>query len=98
MSIDHPLSTNEKVLMLQKWRQLAFSKNPKLLKDTKGQSWIVSIIDNSNSPYNSYRNQPDKINFSWVEIESTDSVIIYGDGDEVERCGGASSLWKSTTE
>lgn len=97
MSIRQPLSTNEKILMLQKWRQFVFSKNPKLLKDTKGQSWIVSIIDNSNSPYNSYQNQPDKITFSWVEIESTDNIIIYGSGEEVERCGGASSLWKSTT-
>ena len=78
--------------MLKQWRAFAYSKKPKLLKDTKGQSWIVSITDSSNSPFNSYHNQPDKISFTWVEIESTDSVVIYGDGDEVNRCGGPSSV------
>ena len=41
MSRLRPLSTNESINMLQKWRQFVFSKNPKLLKDIKGQSWIV---------------------------------------------------------
>ena len=37
-SISLPLSTNEKIYMLNKWRALVYSKNPKLLKDNKGQS------------------------------------------------------------
>ena len=37
-SIVAPLSTNEKALMLSKWRSFVKSKNPKLLKDMKGQS------------------------------------------------------------
>lgn len=76
----NPLSTNEKIEMLKQWRKLVNSKNPKLLKDIKGQSWIVQIMGSSNKPQNFYQNQPDTISFQWKEIGSTDNVIIYGDG------------------
>jgi len=33
-----PLSTNEKIKMLQQWRNIVYSKNPKLLRDIKGQA------------------------------------------------------------
>lgn len=36
-----PLSTNEKAEMLLQWRRFMASRNPKLLRDIKGQSWIV---------------------------------------------------------
>ena len=71
----HPTS-NEKVDMLKKWRQLVFSKNPKLLKDRKGQSFIVTITNSSNKPFDNVRNQPDTISFSWSEIQSLDDVTI----------------------
>ena len=71
----HPTS-NEKVDMLKKWRQLVYSKNPKLLKDRKGQSFIVTITNSSNKPYDNVKNQPDTISFSWSEIQSLEGVTI----------------------
>lgn len=75
----NPLSTNEKVLMLERWRKLVASKNPKLLKDSKGQSWIVHIVSSTNSPKVGYYKQPETINFSWKQVESTEGVLIYNE-------------------
>jgi len=97
-SINKPLTVNEKTLMLKKWRALVASKNPKLLKDSKGQSWIVQIFGGSNTPNNGVKNQPDSISFSWKEIGSTDNVVIYGDGDNINRTGGCNSKWIPTEE
>lgn len=73
----YPLSTNEKVLMLKRWREMVSSKNPKLLKDSKGQSWIVHITSSTNTPKVTYYNQPETISFSWKQVESTEGVLIY---------------------
>ena len=86
-SIKTPLSTNEKVRMLEKWRKIVYSKNPKLLKDIKGQSWIVQIFSGSNTTNNFYRNQPDTISFSWKQIEDPENCIIYGSGEKIEKTG-----------
>ena len=75
-----PLSTNEKIRMLEQWRNMAFSKNPKLLKDNKGQSWIVQIFSSSNTPYSKFIDQPDTINFSWKEIKSVgNNTLIWSE-------------------
>lgn len=73
-----PLSTNEKAKMLAQWRAFVSSKNPKLLRDMKGQSWIVQIFSSSNTPKNSYRNQPDTISFSWKQIADPRKCTIVG--------------------
>ena len=93
-AIRQPLSTNERIKMLNQWRSIAYSKNPKLLKDMKGQSWIVQIFSNSNTPHTNYHNQPDKISFSWKQIESVDNCIIYGEGDSIPSPGGCTSIWE----
>lgn len=95
-SIEKPLSTNDKIYMLQKWRELASSKNPKLLKDIKGQSWIVQIMENSNTPHNTYKNQPDIISFSWKQIEDVENVVIYGDdyNNALYYKGKYGSVWE----
>lgn len=92
-TIRTPLSTNDKIFMLKEWRKIAFSPNPKLLKDIKGQSWIVQIISNSNTPQNFYKNQPDTISFSWKQIDSTDNVVITGDGSSSPTPGQIDSIW-----
>ena len=97
-SIYEPLTTNEKVAMLRQWRKIAFSPNPKLLKDIKGQIWIVQITSNSNSPQNFYKNQPDTISFSWKEIDSTDKVTIIGAGYELPKTGDCDSVWTPSDE
>lgn len=93
-SIRTPLSTNEKAYMLKQWRKIAFSPNPKLLKDIKGQSWIVQIVSNNNTPKNFYANEPDTISFSWRQIDDTDNVIIIGDGGKLPDTGEYGSTWK----
>lgn len=72
-----PLSTNEKVKMLKQWHSFVSSNNPKLLKDIKGQSWIVQIMSSGNTTENFYNSTPDTINFQWKQIEDTKNVIIY---------------------
>lgn len=70
------ISSNDKVDMLRAWRKLVHSGNPKLLKDRKGQSFIVAITDSSNKPNDNVAYQPDVISFSWVQIGSTEDVQI----------------------
>lgn len=90
-----PLSTNEKAKMLKQWRAFVGSKNPKLLRDIKGQSWIVQIMGSSNTPKNFYLNQPDTISFQWKQVEDTSNVVIYSrieDTDEQSAAKG-SDTW-----
>lgn len=72
------LTTNQKVAMLQEWRKIVASKNPKLIKDRKGQAFIVQVTSGSNKPTDNIGYQPDKINFSWTQIASLDDTIITG--------------------
>lgn len=92
-SIAQPLHTNERVALLNQWRKLVYSRNPKLLRDQKGQAWIVQILSSSNTPYNSVLNQPDSIHFAWKEIESTDNIMIYGDGDPIDQDYNKNISW-----
>ena len=70
------ISSNEKVDMLLAWRKLVHSGNPKLLKDRKGQSFLVLITENSNKTNDSCHLQPDTISFNWVQIGTLDDVQI----------------------
>ena len=74
-----PLTTNDKAAMLKAWRAMIYSKNPKLLRDSKGESWIVQTISGSNTPNNNVYNYPDTISFSWKQIGTTETSIIYCD-------------------
>lgn len=62
------LTSNEAVDMLDKWRDVCYSGNPKLLKDQKGQTFIVQITDPSNTTNESWEKMPEEISFSWIEI------------------------------
>lgn len=80
-------TSNEKVDMLNAWRQIAFSGNPKLLKDTKGQKFLIQITQSSNSTQETWgAKRPETISFSWVEIGSLEGVTITGEieGDIIE--------------
>lgn len=93
LSYDHPLSSNAKMDMLEQWRRLVLSRNPKLLKDRKGQAWIVQVLSDTNTPQESYTGLPDKISFSWKQIAAVnDSVSITGPGDELPQ-DGSSDVW-----
>lgn len=71
------LTSNEAVDMLDKWRDVCYSGNPKLLKDQKGQTFIIQITDPSNTTNESWEKMPEEISFSWIEIaDAKDYRII----------------------
>ena len=71
------LTSNEAVDMLDKWREVCYSGNPKLLKDQKGQTFIIQITDPSNTTNESWEKMPEEISFSWIEIaDAKDCRII----------------------
>ena len=74
-----PLSSNERATMAQQWNDFCYSKNPKLLKDIKGRSWIVQLVSNSVTPQNFVYHTPESISFEWRQIDTLDNVIIYGE-------------------
>lgn len=70
------LTSNQAIDMLEAWRKVAFSGNPKLIKDRKGQKFIVQITSSSNTPQDAWQKKPDSITFNWVQIQGMDDVII----------------------
>jgi hypothetical protein len=41
MPFSDQLTSNQKVDMLEAWRKICYSGNPKLLKDSKGQKFLI---------------------------------------------------------
>lgn len=70
------LTSNEAVDMLDKWRDVCYSGNPKLLKDQKGQTFIVQITDPSNTTNESWEKMPEEISFSWIEVANAKDCRI----------------------
>lgn len=89
-----PLSTNEKAFMVEKWREFVASGTPKLLRDAKGQSWIVQIMDGSTTTNEAISIRPDTINFSWRQIADTNDVIIYAMQDQTDSDEVCSDEWQ----
>ena len=74
-----PLTTsNKSIAMLKAWRKFVASKNPKLLKDRKGNKYIVQLTSVSDRVDDNVPCQPSFVNFSWQEIESGEDVLITG--------------------
>lgn len=79
MPFTKQLTSNEKVDMLNAWRKICCSGNPKLLKDNKGQKFLVQITQSSNTPVQSTGTViPEKIDFSWVEIGDANKIVVTG--------------------
>jgi hypothetical protein len=95
--IDNPgnvPSTNSGAAMLRAWKKFVYSKNPKLLKDMKGDSWIVQIESSSATPSNYIYGQPTQISFAWKQIATRDYAVIYGDGATMlPTLGQVGSRW-----
>lgn len=89
-----PLSTNEKAFMVEKWRDLVATGTPKLLRDTKGQSWIVQIMDGTTTTNEAISIKPDTINFSWRQVADTNDVIIYARQDRADLDEVCSDEWQ----
>lgn len=74
---DTKITSNDSIDMLNEWKKLCNSGNPKLYKNSKGQSFIIQITEFSNSINESWDKQPITINFSWTEIaDASDARII----------------------
>lgn len=69
-------TSNKSVDMLEKWREFCYSGNPKLLKDNKGQKFIVQVHDTSSRIEDNWNGRPITISFSWTQINSADNVVI----------------------
>ena len=76
------ITSNQRVDMLKAWRKLVASKNPKLLKDREGQSFLVSLSNSTNKPMDAARLQPNTINFNWTQTGTLDGVTIVGTFDD----------------
>ena len=61
----------------QAWKEFCNDGELKLLKDVKGNSWIVQIVDNpSNSIANNIHSMPTTISFNWKEVLNTEDISI----------------------
>ena len=67
---------------LNSWREFCNNGSLKLLKDVKGNSWIVQIQENSKFNINLQPGiMPTTISFDWVEVEDiSNTSIIYIEG------------------
>lgn len=73
------LTSNQKIDMLNAWRKISYSPNPKLLKDMKGQKFLVQITESSNTPNQNWKSIPDVISFSWTQIGDADEITVTND-------------------
>lgn len=67
---------------LKRWKEFCSDGELKLLRDRKGNAWIVQILEAPVSNINTYSNyQQTTISFSWQEVEdiTTASIILVGD-------------------
>lgn len=76
------ITSNQRVDMLNQWRRMVYSKNPKLLKDREGQKFLITITNATNSPMDAVKNQPNTINFSWTQLGSADDITVVGTFDK----------------
>ena len=62
---------------LESWKEFCANGNLKLLKDIKGNAWIVQIIDSPRSSIELNSNiYQTTINFSWQEMENVSDYSI----------------------
>ena len=69
-------TSNKSVDMLDRWREFCYSGNLKLLKDNKGQKFIVQIHDVSNRIEETFNGRPVNISFGWTQVKDADDVVI----------------------
>lgn len=55
---------------LEKWAEFINNGNMKLLKDIKGNAWIIDIIESNVKPDDNFLEIPSTLTFSWVQINS----------------------------
>lgn len=77
-------TSNERVDMLNAWRKVVKSPNPKLLKDRLGQIFLITIDSSSNTPQDNVGIQPNTLNFSWSEIGSMEDISVVDESTDLK--------------
>ena len=71
------VENSNNILKLTRWKEFISNGNLKLLRDLKGNKWIVNTIDNPTIKFDSRTNNlMTTISFSWVEVMSSDNISI----------------------
>lgn len=74
---DLKTSYTRNITLSQKWKSFCADNYLKLLRDRKGNKWVVQIIDTPTSKNNdSVYNQDSTISFSWQEVADSDKISI----------------------
>ena len=67
---------------LKRWKEFCADGELKLLRDRKGNAWIVQILEGPVNSINTYSNlQETTVTFSWQEVEDVSKVSIVLVGD-----------------
>lgn len=77
---------------LEAWREFCNNGNLKLLKDVKGNAWIVQITENPHRNINvKVHSMPTTISFDWVEVENIEGQAIIKIGNKPSSIVGEST-------
>ena len=70
---------NENADLLKAWNEFCSNGEYKLLKDRKGNKYLVDIISTSAKIDDVVQEQPNTITFSWTEIGSSEGLTMIGE-------------------
>lgn len=71
--------------LLNAWYDFVSSGKPCILKDIKGQAYLVSISDNTSKYMDDVLEQPVTISFSFIQTGTIDNISVYAfEEDEIE--------------
>lgn len=62
---------------LESWKEFINNGNMKLLKDMKGNAWIIDIVSSSITPNDTMIEIPSTLSFEWVQLNNiTDKGFV----------------------
>lgn len=70
------LTSNEAISMEKLWRALVHSGHKKLLRDIKGNMWVVQIVSSDVQNQDGYNGSPAMLNFDWEECDLSQEDML----------------------
>lgn len=70
------LTSNEAISMEKLWRALVHSGHKKLLRDIKGNMWVIQIVSSDVQNQDGYNGSPAMLNFDWEECDLSQEDIL----------------------
>lgn len=69
---------NNNMRKLLRWKEFITNGNLKLLKDIKGNKWIVNTVENPSVKFNNNSNNVvmSTVSFQWIEVMNSDNITI----------------------